>query len=246
MRTESIQNQTIGLLVPESATAVVDDFNRLLPDDIHLRVGRLYRDARRNARERLFDMGTHLEAKAVELVREPVDVVVFGCTGGSFIGGLGYDVEIADKMASVTDADAVVATTATVDALNALGAKRISVCSPYSGEWAFEQDALYRFYEDTGFDILAIEATEVGQPLTKESAIDIAVRVDRPESEAIFISCTDFDGALEAVDEVEDQLGKPVVTSSQAVFWASMQKLGRSGPWPEGGLLLRAPPPIAT
>ncbi len=240
-----MRNQTIGLLVPERATAIVDDFNRLLPDDVGLRVGRLYRDGRRNARERLFDMGTHLEGRVEELVQEPLDVVAFGCTGGSFIGGLGYDRGIAGKISSVTDAGAVVATTAAVDALNALGAKRISVCSPYSGEWAFEQDALYRFYKDTGFDILAIEATVVGQPLTKESAVEIALRVDRPESEAIFISCTDFDGALEAADDVESLLEKPVVTSSQAVFWASMQKLGPARSWPQGGRLLREPIPIA-
>ena len=245
MRTSNAQ--TVGLLAPKGNTAIVEDFERLLPEDVDLRVGRLYRDGERTARERLFDMAAHIEEAVEELGKEPLDVVAFGCTGGSFIGGPGYDRDLASRIASASGgAQAAVTATAVVDALNVLGAKRVSVCSPYSGDWAFANDILRRFYEDAGFEILEIDATEVGESLTMESALEIATWVDRPESDAVFISCTDFNGALEAADEIEAELGKPVVTSNQATFWSSMQKLGRSEPKSTGGRLLREGVPIRT
>ena len=160
----STRNQTVGLLAPKGNTAIVEDFNRLLPEDVDLRIGRLYRNGERTARERLLDMGAHIEETVEELGQEPVDVVAFGCTGGSFIGGLGYDRALAKRITSASGgADAAVTATAVVDALNVLGAKRVSVCSPYSGDWAFANDSLRLFYEDAGFEILEIDATEEGE-----------------------------------------------------------------------------------
>ena len=91
----STGKQTVGLLAPKGNTAIVEDFERLLPEDVDLRVGRLYRDGERTARERLFDMAAHIEEAVEELGKEPLDVVAFGCTGGSFIGGPGYDRDLA-------------------------------------------------------------------------------------------------------------------------------------------------------
>ncbi|MBX3539155.1 MAG: arylmalonate decarboxylase, partial [Chelatococcus sp.] len=48
---------------------------------------------------------------------------------------------------------------------------------------------------------------------------------DTPDSEAIFVSCTDF-RALEVAGALEAELGKPVLTSNQVTLWGIFRALG--------------------
>ena len=62
--------------------------------------------------------------------------------------------------------------------------------------------------------------------------------VDRPEADAILISCTDF-ATLGVIPRLEDDLGKPVVTSNQATFWAALRAAGVDTRFDRYGELLR-------
>ena len=48
---------------------------------------------------------------------------------------------------------------------------------------------------------------------------------DRPEAEAIFISCGAL-RTLDIIDELEEEVGKPVVTSNQAMLWDTLRLAG--------------------
>ena len=48
---------------------------------------------------------------------------------------------------------------------------------------------------------------------------------DRPEVEGIFLSCTNTT-QIDAIADIERQLGKPVVNSNQAVLWGCLRQLG--------------------
>ena len=49
--------------------------------------------------------------------------------------------------------------------------------------------------------------------------------VDRPDADAVFISCTDFRG-VETIRALEQDLGKPVFTSNQVTLWAMLRLAG--------------------
>src|SRR5690606_2270448 len=54
---------------------------------------------------------------------------------------------------------------------------------------------------------------------------EYARAVDRPDAEALVICC----GAMRAVDviqEIEDELGKPVIASNQAMLWDCLRLAG--------------------
>ena len=58
-----------------------------------------------------------------------------------------------------------------------------------------------------------------------EFLVEFATAVDRPDADAIFISC----GALrscEVIDEIEQATGKPVVTSNQGMRWHCLRLAG--------------------
>ena len=67
---------------------------------------------------------------------------------------------------------------------------------------------------------------------------EMAGGLDRPDADAIFISC----GALrsiEIIDELEARTGKPVVTSNQALAWHALRLAGIADRIEGHGRLLR-------
>ena len=65
----------------------------------------------------------------------------------------------------------------------------------------------------------------------------------RADADAIFLSCTNTT-QMEAIEDIELALGKPVINSNQAVLWGCVQrlggKLGALPPMPALGRLMSA------
>ena len=237
----------IGLLTPAGNTTIEDDFARWMPDSVKLHVNRLFTGSpdRPNTPEGLLtglqEMGDAVEEPARWLGTAGIDVIAFGCTGGSFLNGPGYDREITEKVSSAAGGvKTVAAAGAVTDALNELGVRKIAVCTPYPEEL---NERLRSFYADGGFDIVSFACEDGGIPQdsaaeAREVALRMAMGVDRPKAEAIFISCTAFEGAGESIELIEDLTGKPVVTSNQATLWACLRALGVSERIPGAGRLM--------
>ena len=64
-------------------------------------------------------------------------------------------------------------------------------------------------------------------------------QVDRPEADAVFISCTGMRTAA-IIDVLETSLGKPVVTANQATLWRVRWLAGVSTATSDRGRLLAA------
>jgi arylmalonate decarboxylase len=49
--------------------------------------------------------------------------------------------------------------------------------------------------------------------------------IDRPEVDTIFISCTNL-ATIQMIADLEEEIGKPVITSNQATFWRALRMAG--------------------
>jgi maleate cis-trans isomerase len=68
----------------------------------------------------------------------------------------------------------------------------------------------------------------------------LAKTADVPETDCMFISCTGLD-VLDIIEPLEEDLGKPVVTSNQASYWLAF-KMAKIRQTIQGyGKLLREP-----
>ena len=74
--------------------------------------------------------------------------------------------------------------------------------------------------------------------LSPEAILQGAIEADRPEAEALFISCTAI-RALDVVEKIENVIGKPVVTANQALIWQALRISGCSDSVEGYGNLLR-------
>ena len=61
--------------------------------------------------------------------------------------------------------------------------------------------------------------------MAPEAVFDLGRRADSAEAEVLVLSCTDM-RSVEALERLEIALGKPVITSNQAMIFAALPHLG--------------------
>jgi maleate cis-trans isomerase len=190
----------------------------------------------------LLDIGGEdvLATGARELRALGVDAAVWACTSGSFV--FGWD-GAAAQVAGVREAAGVPATStsfAFVDALAALGVKRVAVAATYPDDVATR---FVDFLGRAGVQVVALScrgivtAAEVGQ-LGREAVLDFVAANDHPDAEAVVVP----DTALHTVawlTELEDRVGKPVLTANQVSVWAGLRLVGDTAPRAALGTLFR-------
>ena len=234
----------IGLITLASDTSVLPEYARLIPDDVAVYAAPIVLPRGEVTAAALAEMlaSDQLEHAAALLVWADVDVIVFACTSGSLVHGVGWDREVAGRIERASGRPATTTTTAVLGALRAVGATSLAVTTPYVEELnAIER----RFLEASGFAVASIGGlgcvtdAEIGR-LEPANAVSLVERIDTPEADAVFISCTNFH-CLSAIASLERQVGKPVVTSNLAGAWAALRQLGIADTIPGYGQLLHLP-----
>lgn len=227
----------LGILVPSANIVMEPDMYRMIPEGVTAHFARVW--ITEDTPEELEKMIDFVPRASIELSHALMDVYGFGCTSGSLVKGLGYDQEIIARIQKETGKPATTTATACIQAFKAYEIKKISLATPYE-KWLNEKEKT--FFEGNGVQVLAMDG--LGLPEAEAIAsVDpgriyrMAKAVDRPEAEAIFISCTDFRGA-EAIHMLEQDLGKPVFTSNQVTLWAMLKLAGVKSPITGYGRLL--------
>jgi len=227
----------LGVIIPSSNTTVEAEFTKALVDsDVTCHFARVpLRDVTLHDLE---CMVSELDGAAGLLRDASVDVVAFACTSGSLIKGRGYDANLAKRIRDAAGCHALTTSGAVIDALHALGAKKICLATPYIDEVT---DREVDFLEQNGFRVLKRvslglkENLKIGQ-LTPTVAGALAESAFSPDADAVFVSCTNF-RTFEAITALEQKLCKPFISSNSATLWASLRVFGSKCPVELGQLL---------
>ncbi|HKF74019.1 MAG TPA: Asp/Glu racemase [Stellaceae bacterium] len=165
----------------------------------------------------------HMEAhipSAVALIvpDDRLDVMAFGCTSGSMAIGperVAVAVHRARPGISVTDP-----VSAALRGLKALRARRIALLTPYPDA---VNDVVAAYVGAQGFEIA--ERASFKQPsdpaiarVPPEAIERAGVELGCRKVDALFISCTAL-RCSSVIERIEHAIGKPVVTSNQALAW---------------------------
>jgi maleate isomerase len=233
-----VHSRRIGLLVPSSNTTVEVEFYRALPPHISVHVARLH--LTQITPESILGMVADLEAQSRNLASADVDVIVLGATAPSFLKGLGYDREIAQRITASTGKPATTTSTALIEAIRHLKLARIALGSAYD----VKVNAIARgFLEANGLTVVdaqglgLVDNLVVGR-LDETSAYDLARRVDRPDAEGIVLACTNWK-TMGVIERLEQELRKPVISTAQVSVWAALRALGERHGISGYGRLLR-------
>ncbi len=219
----------LGLIVPSSNTTAEPEFREFAPEGTTVHAARM---ALESVTVDELDEMSHDAVRGGELLgHADVDAVAYACTTGSLLHGPGFYAELEAEIGEAAGVPAIATARSVCRALEALGAERIAVVTPYTADL----DAKEReFLEAAGFEVVAIEGrgieanTEIGALDPSDAreqvlavAADLEGAVDGAldtSVDAVFVSCTNY-RSLDAVAELEAELGVPVVTSNGATLW---------------------------
>lgn len=217
----------IGVIVPPSNTVNEAEFNRFAPTGVsfHFTRSPLHVDP---AADDFAEMLGDVERAMSDLSACRVDHATYACTAGSMACPserlLGTMTD-AGKVGANSTAQAIVA------ALNALGVSKISMASPYTDETNAHEA---HYLQDHGIDVLTTAGLSLNtsleniQKISRVPPPDVfehAKSVDRDDAEAVLICCTDFN-TFDAIEPLEQALGKPVISSNSATLWHSLRSAG--------------------
>jgi maleate isomerase len=231
------RHSRLGVLVPSSNTTVEIELREYLPGEISLHVGRL--PLTRIAAESIVEIVRTLEEESKKLATADVDLILMGATAPTFFKGLGYDQEVSQRMEKASGKPATTTSTSLLEALDAVGATRIALGAAYTDEVNAVAAA---FLKANGVDVVAslglgyVDNLAVGR-LPVDSAIKVGREVDRDDVDAVVLACTNW-VSMAAIEPLERELGKPVISTTQASLWSCLRRLGWTKPVPGAGALL--------
>lgn len=216
----------LGVMVPSSNGTMEPDYQKVNIDGVAFFYSRIKITG--EYKEEIENMFNQVPRAAQELADEHVDIITFGCTGGSFIGGLDYDKKIIEKIEETTGIKGTTTSTAVIKALKVLDLKKIIVVTPYPD---FLNEKEIGFLEGNGFKVLKIKGMSFIDPRDEEEFHPgkiyrmLKEMYTTTDADGAFISCTNFRG-MDVIDALETDLNVPVVTSNQATLWDLLRLVG--------------------
>jgi maleate isomerase len=168
------------------------------------------------------------------------EAIAFHCTANSTADGAGGEARLLDALRAGSGGAVTTTATAIREALDAVGARRIVLVTPYT-KAVTDHEAV--FFTDAGYDVAATVATDRGGSdeycATPAEAWEAALRdARRDDVDAYVLSCANI-ACFGVIERIEAALGKPLVTSNQAVLWATLRAAAAPRPQQLGQLMER-------
>lgn len=211
--------QRFGLVALATDMTIEGDAARLMPWGTQLHVTRIAFD-NPTTEENLRNTGPRLRA-AADLLVPGVDLAAigFGCTSASAVLGPGIGELVGNRAPLVTP------TSAALRGFAALGITRLALMTPYL---AATTDLVGDYFQQNGIDVVRRSSMNYADDrdmavLDADTIVQMAVNSDHPDAQALFMSCTALP-AIGLIERIECALGKPVITSNQALFWAMLDQ----------------------
>jgi maleate isomerase len=214
----------IGHVAPSRGDTLVYEFYRMFPE------GFMMLNTTGTVRQLVdddFERQLHrIEEATQDLVENNCDSIIF--SGSPLFTRLpfGTDRELGKKLSEKFGVPVAAGLTAEVEALKAMNCKKLVVGTPYPEEL---NDRLKHHLEASGFEVLQIAGYGVRKnadltDLPVHASYKIAKRLYAKgrDADGVFIACPRWP-TLPDVEVLEQEIKKPVVTSSLACIWYAMK-----------------------
>jgi maleate isomerase len=232
----------LGFLVPPGNPTVEPEMMALAPAGVSLHFHRMdagegVPGALDNQDQRTRAMIDSLDAAVPLLAAVKPDIIVIAHTATSYYLGREGEAALLARLSAASGVPVATAFGCVAAALERLGVRRVAVGTPYSAATTAQGRAHLRAHE---FDVVRCENLQGVTNIydeTAERAYRLARSIDRPDAEAVFLSGTGMP-TLSVLQLLEEDLGKPVLSSASAMMWHALRRCGVRQPIPGYGRLL--------
>jgi maleate isomerase len=232
----------IGVLTPHTDVGPESEFRAMAPDGVSIHAARVRfgvtpAGASIGANQRgpvglesvrAFADPPHLDDAAELLAAAPLHAIAFGFTSSSYVRGAADDAGLKSRLEQRTRGIPVVITcTSAVLALRALGVRRLALIDP---PW-FPAELTARgaeYFGASGLEVVHAAPADLpsGQRLVHPGALYEWAREHVPAAaDAVFVGGNGF-RAVGAIEALEEDLGRPVLTANQVALWHALHLAG--------------------
>lgn len=217
----------IGIVVPSVNTVMEPWAHRILPDGVSLFAARMFIPPAMTP-DSLIEMDRNEGKAAIRQLSSVLpDAIAYGCTASSIVQGLAYDAHLRAEISDDHGTPSTTAAHAIVTAAKTLGATTVSIVSPYTKE---VDEAEHRYFAGAGLAVVGgaclgiSDGFALAEP-SPDTLFELGVRGCDPSAEALIMTCLNTRSHT-AIARLEDRLGKPVITSTQATLWHALRLAG--------------------
>lgn len=228
----------IGIALPSVNTVMEPWASRVVPAGVSVFAARMFLPPDTTA-EALIEMDRRDGHAAIRQLSSVFpDVIAYGCTASSIVQGVEYDAHLRAEISETYKVPATTAAHAIVTAAQALGVRTVSIVSPYP---AAVDAAEHRYFESAGLAVrggafLGISDGFLLAEPEPSVLYDLGLRGMDDTAEALVISCLNTRSHT-VIAALEQALGRPVITSTQATLWHALRLAGVKDAVPGGGRL---------
>ncbi len=218
----------VGVLVPFANINLELDLHRFRIPNLNYYITRIggYEINKIPDKKQMKQMGESDLTDALKLINgiNP-NAILYGCTSATLAHGLKFTYDLEKKITKTCGCVAISASRSLITAMKELNIKKIGFASPYVEEI---NDQAIKYFLEAGFktvsrsDIKKNLSNYEQSILSTEKILRLAYNADSKKCDAIVLSCTDIK-AVEVINIIEKKLGKPVITSNQAMIFALLK-----------------------
>ncbi|MEV8309044.1 decarboxylase [Streptomyces flavidovirens] len=165
------------------------------------------------------------------------EVVAYACTSGSFVGGVAGERAMCAAMTQAGELLSVTTSGALLDALAAMGARRIAVVTPYTESVT---RSLEEYLAQAGIAVTGCAFLGLTRHIWKvpyRDVVDMARRAVVGAADCLFISCTNLP-TYDVIPQLEAELRMPVLSANQVTMWGALRRIGACAVGPYQRLLI--------
>lgn len=229
----------LGLIFPPSNRGVPEEGIAMYGDRLQyavtgLGIGQMTPDG--------FDAAlARITAAAEQLAAAGADAIELTGTSLTFYKGEAFNQQLREQVTRASGLPATTMSNGVIDALKAVGAKRVAVATAYND---IVNERLHAFLLEHGMEPLAItgmglEAMTDVEKVTQQDLMKLCERVHASarDADSLLLSCGGF-RTLEIIAPLEALTHVPVISSMPHGLWAGARLAGLGGSSPGYGKLL--------
>jgi maleate isomerase len=217
----------IGHVAPSRGDTLVYEFYRMLPEGFMiLNTTGTVRQLVDSDFERQLE---RIEESVQDLVENNCDSIIFSGSPLFTRLSFGTDRELGRRLTEKFGVPVAAGLTAEIEALKAMNIAKVVVGTPYEEQI---NERLKRYLEASGLEVLEIAGYGVRKnaqltDLPVHACYKIARRLysKAPKADGVFIACPRWP-TIGDVALLEEEIQKPMVTSSQACVWYALKLIG--------------------
>ena len=218
-------NPRVGLITLASDFRIEKDFNNVIHDkDVDLYCNRIH-CYNPLTNETLKKMADDIPKVTEDILPDQkLDCVAYGCTSGTIAAGYSSIVEKVNLAKPNTKVTTPI--TSAVNALKILKINKLSIFTPYTDEI---NQSVINYFKKENINITELSYFDIASDLDigkidPDYLLDVLVKKDLSNSDALFVSCTALP-VLSIIKDLEKKTGKVVLSSNQTLIWDTLKQI---------------------